>query len=200
MNIIVFVLLPLVFVVFVLSFLFSPRIRTSNLASFRNNVSKFKKLGYVLELESINFTELFLNRFEICCMYEKNPKHINICFGMEENVVINGDKLHLARVLDHLIVNIMTYCKDDKIFVELKQSKGYIECNIGSSKDDGGNKNNIFKKILRNLKKSDVAISKIDDLSLVKRIIELHMGGFKVENNGQDGFRYNFYLPKRLKF
>lgn len=170
----------------------------SNIAS----LSKLNKMGYSVKLEPIYFTELVLSRFEICCMYGKNLDNIDFCFDIEGNVTINGDQYYLTQVLDNLIINSMNYGSKGKVTIELKQSKGYMEFNIvdeGSSVSEEEQRS-IFQEFSISSKKRNFASNRGVSLSLIKKIIDLHMGSFKIESDGKKGTKYSFYLPKRLKF
>ncbi len=118
--------------------------------------------------------------------------------GHEQPLMVNGAPLPLERAFDHLLrnainftpvgeVRIRTYCRNDKICVEIKDT------GIGIATEDLPH---IFQRFYRgsNVSQSTIPGSGLG-LSLVQEVARLHQGYLAVESQLNQGTTLWFWLP-----
>jgi len=171
------------------------------LDAFDSNISSLSvlsKAGYELTLEQIDFSDLVYDRIEICRkLYEKNKEAREFNINIEKNITFNGDRKYLIQLLDNLIINAITYCKEGKITINLEQSNEQINLivideGIGVPADE---LENIFDEFIVSSKTRTPAGNRGVGLALCKRVVEVHGGRIEAESDGVKGATFKVKLP-----
>ena len=175
------------------------------LEAFDSNISSLaalSKAGFKLKSESINLTNLVLERIEICRkLYEEKKGDREFELQIEEDVIIQGDRFYLSQTLDNLIINAITYCPKGKIIIYLNKYKNRIEFSIsdngvGIPKDE---LQDIFGAFFVSSKTKTLAGGRGLGLTLCKRVLELHNGRISANSNEQKETTISFVLPHSVK-
>ncbi len=130
---------------------------------------------------------------------DSSPKH-TILLDAPENLLVNADRDKMTQVLINLLSNAMKYSPDGgEIKISLYDGDGnaYIsvkDSGIGIPEDLIPN---LFEKFYR---VQDKKVNKIQGtglgLTIVKKIMEYHKGGIKVESTEGKGSTFTVYMPK----
>jgi signal transduction histidine kinase len=167
------------------------------------HLSKVENGEYHLQKENLNLQSLFTRvKEEMDMQIQAKAAKFNLR-GIDENLAVFGDKLHLGNVFKNLLDNALKYSNDfPKIDVMAQQNGKGVYINF----QDNGigipkcNQQNIFEKFQRipsNSTGKNVQNCRGFGLGLsyVKMMIELHKGSIKVHSNGQEGTRFEIFLP-----
>lgn len=163
-----------------------------------SSLSILSKAGYELNLENVNFSNLTYDRIKTCRkLYEENKEDREFDINIEENIIIKGDKKYLTQLLDNLIINAITYCKEGKITIDLEHFKGMVNFNV---LDEGigiptQELENIFEEFVVSSKTRTSSGNRGVGLALCKRIVEVHSGFIEAESNGVKGAAFKVKLP-----
>jgi len=162
---------------------------TLQLAKLRSSKIKFdfedlnlkKEVDQVISTEKSNLDE----------------HEINIENKIEENIIVNADKLRLAEVFKNLITNSIKYTseKGGKIIIEAKKEEDIVTVSL---QDSGvGMTEDQLKKVFDEFYKADRTTSDYQSsglgLAICKRIVEKHGGKIWVESPGP-GMGSTFYF------
>jgi len=171
------------------------------LDAFDSNISSLSvlsKAGYELNLEQINFSDLLFERITICRkLYEENKEVREFNINIERNVTFNGDKKYLTQLLDNLIINAITYCKEGKITINLERSNEQINLSvidegIGVPSDE---LENIFDEFIVSSKTRTIAGNRGVGLALCRRVVEVHGGSIEAKSDDEEGATFSVKLP-----
>jgi signal transduction histidine kinase len=150
-----------------------------------------------LNIQLINLSELVLARVEICQkLYDGKPENHEIILHIAENVQFNGDKDHLTKAIDNLIMNSLQYCKKGKIEITLKEEDKKIAFKIA---DEGigipqNELSNIFDEFKVSSKTHTPSGGRGIGLTVAQKIIELHGGKIWAESDGSKGATFVFRI------
>jgi len=170
------------------------------LDAFDSNISSLSvlsKAGYALNLEQINFSDLLFERTITCRkLYEENKEAREFDINIEKNVTFNGDRKYLIQLLDNLIINAITYCKEGKITINLEQSNEQINLivideGIGVPADE---LENIFDEFIVSSKTRTIAGNRGVGLALCRRVVEVHGGKIEAKSDGDKGATFRVVL------
>jgi signal transduction histidine kinase len=113
--------------------------------------------------------------------------------------MVRGDRSQLVRLLQNLIANAITYCKDRKpeihIGVAPKAEKWQIAVQDNGIGIDPGHQERIFKIFQRLHTQKEYPGTGIG-LAICKKIVERHGGGIWVDSETGKGTTFYFTLPK----
>ena len=163
-----------------------------------SNLSKLSKPDYNLKLEAVDISDLLYKRITTCRkLYEETKRDREFILDIQDDIITNGDKYYLTQVFDNLIINAISYCKQGKIIVALKQDKQGVQFSIS---DEGigipmNELYNIFAEFTVSSKTWTLAGGRGVGLTLCKRVIEVHGGTIEAKSDGRKGAIFSFYLP-----
>lgn len=164
------------------------------LESARKEASKVQ-----LKLIEINFAvlvELVVKNNEVLA----NNKKINLHLNFKQRPIIHGDEDRILELVDNLLNNAIKYSHSEKnIFVTIKEENGF---SILEVKDEGQglseeDKKNLFQRFVRLSAKPTGGESSTGlGLSIVKSLVDAHLGEIYVESEGKDkGATFVVKLP-----
>lgn len=174
---------------------------SARLDLFDSNISALSKLAtkrYHLKLEDVDLGKLIYDRLELCRkLYEEKPESHQFIMNIAENVQITADRSYLNQLLDNLIINAISYCKEGKITITLKQNDSLAEFII---EDEGigipaNELHDIFAEFTVSSRTKTLAGGRGLGLALVRRVIEIHGGTIEAKSDGVKGAKIIFTLP-----
>lgn len=178
-----------------------------------NNSDKIKHLvDNIIDLAKMNSKKLELNNklfhiipflLKISSSYDSHFRQKGIVFSIEnevinENMMLNGDKIYLERAISNLIMNAQKYCESgDSVFICIKQVNKHIRFEIhdtgcGIPKEE---LNNIFLPFYRAKNSVNQAGGSGVGLSFAKEVIDLHQGKIEVKSILGEGACFCIELP-----
>ena len=175
---------------------------SSRLNSLISNIldfSKLSSLGYELNEESINLSELLHERIKICKKLYLNNKELSFIPNIEGNIIFKCDSHYISHTFDNLIINAISYCNEGVIKIDLQKQENNIVFTI---KDDGigvpkEELQNIFGVFVVSSKTRSPAGGRGIGLALCKKVIDLHGGRIWAVNDKQGKTSFMFILPYR---
>ena len=165
-------------------------------------------INQLLELSKLEWEKITLNisSFKIYSLiveelikFEKriDEKNLNVEVEIDENIIVEGDRELIGRVMHNLIDNAIKYNKDRgkiKIYAKIVEGQAYItveDTGIGISEETQ-------KLIWERFYKADESRSLENGvglgLSIVKEIIKLHKQNIWVESKEGFGSKFTFTL------
>jgi Na+/proline symporter/signal transduction histidine kinase len=170
---------------------------------FANNIdllSKLSRSSFDLVRKPFNFSNLVHERLETCkklYIDESNEENRRFVMNIKDDIMYNGDENYIAKVLDNIVINAITYCPGGTIAVNLMKSKHNIHCSI---KDSGigipkEELYDIFSEFVVGSKTKTPAGGRGLGLALCKKIVEIHGGEIWAESDGKEGARFAMRLP-----
>ncbi|XVN40368.1 MAG: ATP-binding protein [Rickettsia endosymbiont of Argas persicus] len=171
--------------------------RLNSLISNILDFSKLSSLGYELNKESVNLSELLHERIKICKKLYLNNKDLHFIPDIEENIIFACDLHYIKHTFDNLIINSINYCSEGVIKINLQKQENNILFTI---KDDGvgvpkEELQSIFGVFVVSSKTRSPAGGRGMGLALCKKVIELHGGKIWVENDKQGKTTFIFTIP-----
>ncbi|HJD65789.1 MAG TPA: alkaline phosphatase [Rickettsia endosymbiont of Bembidion nr. Transversale] len=172
-------------------------IRLNSLISNILDFSKLSSLGYELNKDNINLSELLHERIKICKKLYLNNKKLEFISEIEENIIFKCDPHYISHTFDNLIINAISYCNDGIIKIDLQKQENNILFTI---KDDGigvpkEELQSIFGVFVVSSKTRTPAGGRGMGLALCKKVIELHGGKIWAENDKQGKTAFVFTMP-----
>jgi len=137
----------------------------------------------------LNFSLILKERIKFFSVLAK-ARNKRIIISVEDNIILNINKVELERIIDNNISNAIDYSKESKIYVELKKSDNFIVFKVASFGDKIKDTKKIFEKNYREQEhKRGVGIG----LNIVKIICEKYNIKYTAyHQNGQNIFEYKF--------
>lgn len=173
-----------------------------NLKAFDDNITTLARLSkphYKLNKANIDFSGLVYDQIQKCRkLYEENKEDREFILDIEEKIIINADKNYMIQLIDNLIINSISYCKNGKIKVTLSQNEGNISFVI-ADEGVGIPKNElyeIFEPFTVSSRTKTPAGGRGVGLAICKRILEVHDGTINAESNGGKGATFRVVLPR----
>ncbi|MGI4776386.1 MAG: ATP-binding protein, partial [Janthinobacterium lividum] len=173
------------------------------LESYDNNINMLSKLSkgdYKLNLKSVNLSSLIYDRIEVCRkLYEQNSEDREFIINIAKGVVADIDKEYFIQLLDNLIINAITYCKQGKITIILKNDDNQIILTI----DDEGigiptsELENIFGEFIVSSRTHTIAGGRGVGLALCKKVVDFHNGAISAYSDGIRGALFEVILFKK---
>ena len=137
----------------------------------------------------LNFSNILKERIKFFSVLAK-ARNKKIIADIEDNLILNINKVELERIIDNNISNAIDYSIGEEIFVELKKRDKYIIFKVASF----GGKIKDTKKIFdKNYREQDYKRGLGIGLNIVKTICEkynIHYSAYY--QNGQNIFEYKF--------
>ena len=173
-----------------------------SLKAFDDNITTLARLSkphYELKKEDLDFSSLVYDRIQICCkLYEVNKEDREFVLDIKEDLMANVDRTYMIQLLDNLIINSINYCKQGKIKITLSQDKNTIhlvisDTGIGIPKNE---LSEIFEPFTVSSRTKTPAGGRGIGLAICKRILEVHGGNIKAENNSEKGSSFVVMLPR----
>ena len=175
---------------------------SERLNSWASNIVDLARLTATsaIQKESINITNLIMERLEICkklYLHKKQGNEHVFVLEIDANVELRCDRYYIARVLDNLIINAMQYSHNGTITLSLRASSKDV---IFSIQDEGvgipgKDLYDIFGIFTVSSKTKTPAGGKGIGLALCKTVIELHAGRIWAESDGQRGATFKVVIP-----
>lgn len=148
-----------------------------------------------LQKTTINFSELVLDRIEICRKIYLKNKQINFELRIQPEIMIAIDPNYLRQTIDNLVINSLNFSEQGLITVTVIRSAGQVVCTIT---DQGrGIPTAELADIFTPFKMGSNAESKACGRGLCKSAVEAHGGTIEASSNGQVGAKLSFSLPLR---
>jgi two-component system, OmpR family, phosphate regulon sensor histidine kinase PhoR len=174
---------------------------TQRLSTLINDLLDLSRIesgkGLTLNIEPINLREVAGNVYET--FKDASPKHTMV-FESPDSLTANADKDKMTQVLINLLSNAVKYSPNGgEIKIRLFEERNntcvsVIDHGIGIPKDD---LTKVFDKFHRVDNKQ---VHKIQGtgigLTIVKKIMDYHKGGIKVESKEGAGSTFTFWMPK----
>ncbi len=170
------------------------------LNSLLNNILDFSRLtslSYDLTKINLNFSNLLLERIEICKKLYIENRSVDFFLDIKKNIMVSCDKYYIEQTLDNLIINAITYSAEHG-YVEITSYKDeqYVWFRI---KDNGVGVANdelmdIFGVFVVGSKTKTPAGGRGIGLALAKKVIELHDGNIWAENNNSENTCFIFNI------
>ena len=170
--------------------------RMSSLINDMLSLSRFenKKNKYV-------FSEFdFSSSIDAICkdMSLIEKKNIKLSYNIEDNIILNGEKVLLERLALNLISNAFKYGKENgSIFVSLKKDEKKGKVRLSVSDNGIGISDEEKEKIFDRFYRSDKSRSESGTglgLSLVSEIAKLHGGVIELESKLNEGSTFTFIV------
>jgi len=172
-----------------------------NLKVFDENLATLSDLSkprYKLQKEDFNFSDLVYERVETCRkLYDENKEDRECILNVEENIMINADRNYMIQLLDNLVINTVSYCKEGRITITLNQDRNHIRLSlsdegIGIPKEE---LYEVFEPFTVSSRTRTPAGGRGVGLAVCKRILEVHGGTIKAESDGKKGATFTVILP-----
>ncbi|NRB09997.1 MAG: alkaline phosphatase [Rickettsiaceae bacterium] len=177
-------------------------VSSDRLESLVNNLldlSKLTSLSYILNIEKINLAKLIYERINIIKkLYpEKGRKPIFLIDVTP--VYIYGDHYYIRQAIDNILSNAIIYGKGKPISITLEYSEDtalitIYDQGIGIPKNEIYDIFGVFNVSSRT---KTPAGGRGVGLALCKKVVEVHGGKIKVENNLDGGATFSIALPLR---
>ncbi|RYE06202.1 MAG: alkaline phosphatase [Rickettsiaceae bacterium] len=178
--------------------IYKSAVRIDSYDSNINMLSKLSRADYELNLKSINISSLLYERIGVCRkLYEHNKEDREFILDIQHNVTANIDKDYVIKLLDNLIINAITYCKQGKINITLQQDHKNISIAV---QDEGigiprSEIDHIFGKFTVSSKTWTPAGGRGVGLALCQRVVEIHGGKIDAQSDGIKGAIFMINLP-----
>jgi Na+/proline symporter/signal transduction histidine kinase len=172
-----------------------------NLRVFDENLATLSDLSkprYKLQKENFNFSDLVYERVETCRkLYDENKEDRECILNVEENIMINADRNYMIQLVDNLVINTISYCKEGRITITLNQERNHIRLSfsdegIGIPKEE---LYEVFEPFTVSSRTRTPAGGRGVGLAVCKRILEVHGGTIKAESDGKKGATFTVILP-----
>lgn len=183
---------------------------STRLCSYISNMtdlSKLTSMNYKFKMEKVDLEQLVYDRVDVCKkLYvsddnENNNKQHEFIYNIQESAVITCDKYYITQVIDNIIINAIQYSEGGKITIEIKCDEQNVTLSV---KDEGvgipkEDMHDIFGAFIVSSVTKTPAGGRGVGLALCKKIIDLHSGSIRVEQNPDKGSKFIFTLPKVQK-
>ena len=156
------------------------------------------KPRYKLQKENFNFSDLVYERVETCRkLYDENKEDREFILNVEENIGINADRNYIIQLLDNLVINTISYCKEGRITITLNQDRNHVRLSL-SDEGIGIPKEELYE-VFEPFTVSSITRTPAGGrgvgLAVCKRILEVHGGTIKAESDGKKGATFTVILP-----
>ncbi len=137
----------------------------------------------------LNFSLILKERIKFFSVLSKT-RNKKIISRIEDNIILNINKVELERIIDNNISNAIDYSKGEEIFIELKKKNNRIIFKVASFSDRIKDTKKIFDK---NYREQDYKRGLGIGLNIVKTICEKYNVKYSAYyQNGQNIFEYKF--------
>lgn len=172
-----------------------------SLKAFDDNIvtlARLSKSNYQLKKGDVDFSNLVYGRAEVCRkLYGDNSDAQEFIFDIASNITASIDKKYMIQLLDNLIINAITYCKQGKIKISLRMNNQAINLKIA---DEGigipkHELYDVFEPFTVSSKTRTPAGGRGVGLTVCKKIMEAHGGSIGADSDGIKGTTFKIVLP-----
>jgi len=172
-----------------------------SLKAFDDNIvtlARLSKSNYQLKKEGVDFSNLVYGRAEVCRkLYGDNSDDQEFIFDIASNITASIDKKYMIQLLDNLIINAITFCKQGKIKISLRMDNQAINLEIA---DEGigipkHELYDVFEPFTVSSKTRTPAGGRGVGLTVCKKIMEAHGGSIGADSDGIKGTTFKIVLP-----
>ncbi len=177
--------------------------RLNSLASNLIDLSKLSTLKYKFDMTLVDLSALAKERIEECqrlYITAKNDK-TKFVLVIQDEVMAVCDPYYIGKTIDNIIINAMQYCKNGEIVITVEADGARA---LFSVSDDGigipdTELPDIFGAFTVSSRTRTPAGGRGLGLALCKKVIDLHKGTIKAENNpSKKGVKFTFKIDRAV--